>query len=113
MKTIIYNGIELLPITIDIVFKEIFGKEENKDLLMSLLNSFLDINIHDTYYVIAHFYFALFFGLLYWIAGIIYWIFKDFRLIKSLTKIHALISIYGVAVYYIILPALPPDDPKE
>ena len=45
MRTIIYEGQELLPITSDIVFKAVFGNEENKDLLISLLNSFLNINI--------------------------------------------------------------------
>ena len=45
MKTIMYDGKKLLPITSDVVFKAIFGNEENKDLLMSLLNSFLEIDI--------------------------------------------------------------------
>ena len=45
MNKIIYEGQELLPITSDVVFKAIFGNEENKDLLISLLNSFLNINI--------------------------------------------------------------------
>ena len=45
MNKIIYEGQELLPITSDVVFKAIFGNEENKDLLISLLNSFLDVNI--------------------------------------------------------------------
>jgi len=45
VNKIIYKGQELLPVTSDVVFKAIFGSEENKDLLVSLLNSFIDVDI--------------------------------------------------------------------
>ena len=42
-KEIPYKNTTLLPITNDIVFKAIFTKEENKDLLLSLLTAYLNI----------------------------------------------------------------------
>jgi hypothetical protein len=70
------------------------------------------INIHDTYFVIPHLYFAVLCALLYFIGGILYWIFKCFRLFRSLTVIHTLVSILGVIIYPIIIPliALAEDD---
>ena len=38
-----YRGIELLPITRDVVFKAVFTDPENKPVLFSLLQGFLDI----------------------------------------------------------------------
>ena len=38
-----YEGRTVYPPTNDVVFKAIFAKEDNKDLLCSLLNSFLDL----------------------------------------------------------------------
>ncbi len=43
-KEIKYGNSTLLPLTSDIVFKAIFTKEENKDLLLSLLTAYLDIS---------------------------------------------------------------------
>ena len=36
-----------LPLSSDIVFKKVFAKEENKDLLKSLLEAILDVKIEN------------------------------------------------------------------
>ena len=36
---------ELLPVTLDVVFKEIFGQEDSKPILRSFLNATLDLGI--------------------------------------------------------------------
>lgn len=38
---------KIVPPSYDVVFKAIFGREENKPLIISLLSSILTINIHD------------------------------------------------------------------
>ena len=45
MKKIKYHGQELLPIKSDIVFKVIFGKPDNVDILAKFLEAILDIEI--------------------------------------------------------------------
>lgn len=45
MNEIIYKGQKLLPLKSDIVFKAIFGKLENRDLLASFLTARLDVRI--------------------------------------------------------------------
>lgn len=45
MQKIRYKGQELLPVKADIVFKAIFAKEANKDLLASFISSILSIDI--------------------------------------------------------------------
>lgn len=45
MDEINYKGQKLLPLKSDIVFKAIFGKLENRDLLASFLSAVLDIEI--------------------------------------------------------------------
>jgi predicted transposase/invertase (TIGR01784 family) len=45
MDKIYYKGTELLPVKCDVVFKALFGREDSKDLLASLLTSLLDIPI--------------------------------------------------------------------
>lgn len=53
-----------------------------------------DINIHDTYFVIAHIYAALFLSLVYYLIGLGYWIVQkvmERKLIRILTIIHSAI----------------------
>ncbi len=45
MDKILYNGKELFSPKSDIVFKELFGKEDSKEILRYLLNDMLDLNI--------------------------------------------------------------------
>ena len=45
MEKIKYHGQELLPIKSDIVFKVVFGKPENVDILAKFLEAILDIDI--------------------------------------------------------------------
>jgi len=47
LEKISYHGKELLPIKSDIVFKIVFGKPENIDILAKLLEALLDIEINN------------------------------------------------------------------
>lgn len=62
----------------------------------------LDINFHDTYYVISHFDVAIITGLLYFLQGLGYWVFQKAlkrKLVKWLTFVNTFIMI-GSFVYY-------------
>lgn len=65
-------------------------------------DSALDINVHDTYYVIAHFDISIFRTIIFLILGGIYYFFKyiNFKLIPSLTKIHVGITCFSLVAYY-------------
>lgn len=65
-------------------------------------NKRLDINIYDTYYVIAntHLYTAL--CLLYFTIGLIYRISRRQKLNKKLTAAHTIITAGGFIVYYVL-----------
>jgi heme/copper-type cytochrome/quinol oxidase subunit 1 len=65
-----------------------------------------DINVHDTYFVIARFHGMVLLTLLYIIMGSIYWLFRNFRFSKRLTKIHTAITIGSIPAYWIIVPLL-------
>ncbi|KAF2337832.1 cbb3-type cytochrome c oxidase subunit I [Flavobacterium nitrogenifigens] len=80
-------------------------------LLIGLSNlknedSTIDVNIHDTYYVIEHFLLAeiLFFGYLF--LGLGYWLVEKIlkkQLISILTRIHTSILIGSFLVYWIVI----------
>lgn len=66
----------------------------------------LDINIHDTYYVISNLDLTLFLSILYFLNGFGYWIVQKKlkrNLVKSLTYIHSLILIGGFISYWLVL----------
>lgn len=63
----------------------------------------IDINIHDTYFVIANSHIAKLLFVLYGFIGFIYWAFfiTKISLIKILTKLHLLITIGSVPIYFL------------
>ena len=61
----------------------------------------LDINIYDTYYIIAYSHIGKLFSFLYLIAGLIYFLVKKIKLYRPLIKIHIFISI-GSFIAFII-----------
>ncbi|MBY0487700.1 MAG: hypothetical protein K2P85_11015 [Flavobacteriaceae bacterium] len=66
-------------------------------------NSAIDINIHDTYYVITNFDLTIVLILLYFFNGFGYWLVKkklNRNLIKTLTIIHSIIFIGGFITYW-------------
>ncbi|KOP38447.1 hypothetical protein DBB36_12890 [Flavobacterium sp. WLB] len=69
-------------------------------------DSTLDINVHDTYFVIAHIHIAVVLSLLYFLMGLGYWfiqkVFKK-QLIKYLTAIHIVILIGSFISYWLLM----------
>ena len=66
----------------------------------------LDINIHDTYYVVRNFDSTIFLFICYFIMGFGYWlvqkVFKK-QLVKALTILHSIIFIGSFVIYWIVL----------
>lgn len=61
----------------------------------------LDINVHDTYFVIAYSHFGKLFSFLFAFIGFVYFLSKKIKLYKFITNAHILISI-GCFVAFIV-----------
>ena len=80
-------------------------------------NSILDINVHDTYFVISNYHCTLVLFTLYFLTGLLYWLFEKLpkkRLIKPLTLIHTIILIGSFVFYWLVVlySKLLPGDPN-
>ena len=66
-------------------------------------DSVLDINVHDTYFVISNRHISILLATYYFLIGLLYWFFKFIKipLLTILTKVHFLISIGIIPVYFI------------
>lgn len=77
-------------------------------LIMSIFEYFLsgdssiDINVHDTYFVIVHYHMSILNAIVFLVFGGVYYFFEriNFELIPSLTKIHVGITCFSLFVYY-------------
>ena len=65
-------------------------------------DSALDINVHDTYFVIARFHLATILTVIFLIIGLLYWGFYklNIKLISILTNLHVLFSIGSYFTYH-------------
>jgi heme/copper-type cytochrome/quinol oxidase subunit 1 len=75
-------------------------------ILNNSVDNTLDINIHDTYYVIAQLHFAIILSLAYSLLGFGYWIVQKVlkrKLIYLLTMIHSIILIGSFFVYGLVM----------
>ncbi|MBS7788293.1 hypothetical protein KIH23_13375 [Flavobacterium sp. CYK-55] len=71
-------------------------------------NSVTDINVHDTYYVIAHGLIAEIFAIIFFLLGFGYWLFDKINrnLNQTLTIIHVSGTVGIALIYRIVLVAL-------
>ncbi len=67
--------------------------------------SAIDINVHDTYYVINHFVLTELIALLLIFAGLLYWIYEKVnrKLNIVLTKTHLITTIGGILAYPLLI----------
>ena len=63
----------------------------------------IDINVHDTYFVIHNSHILQLIAFIYIFLGFIYWFFKriKIKLTKNLTQLHTSISILIIPLYFI------------
>lgn len=74
--------------------------------------SVIDINVHDTYFVIQNFIITELIAGLLFLAGILYWIYQKANrtLNKLLTKAHLFLTIGGILAYPIVTTLLSWND---
>ena len=69
-------------------------------------NSGLDINIHDTYFVVSNYHCTIILFTVYFLSGLLYYFFEKLpkkRLIKPLTIIHSIILIGSFIIYWLFI----------
>ena len=66
----------------------------------------IDINLHETYYVIGHIWFTVLFTSLFVYGGFLYWGLRRVKLVKLLTRLHTIISVGGVVIYWPVVKLL-------
>jgi len=73
---------------------------------LSDMEGTFDINVHDTYFVIPHFYGAIILTIVYFIYGFGYWLVQEVfkkRLLKILTLLHSVFLIGSFLAYWIVI----------
>lgn len=66
-------------------------------------DSFIDINLHDTYYLIDYSAIFIVLATIYAFYGLIYWVLRiiNFKLLHILTQIHSIITLSIVLIYIV------------
>lgn len=64
----------------------------------------IDINIHDTYFIIHYFHLAILLVLFFTISGLVYWLFYKAKItmVKQLSKFHVYMSIGCVFISFFV-----------
>lgn len=62
-------------------------------LSMTGFNSTIDIQLHDTYFVVASIHFGIFLSIILGIIGFIYWLIRNKILVNWMTAIHVFTTI--------------------
>ncbi|MFD1162374.1 hypothetical protein [Hwangdonia seohaensis] len=78
-------------------------------------NALIDINVHNTYFIIHLFHLISLLSFLYFIEGCIYWILKKLKvsLIYYLTQIHLFFTIGGLFIYFLLMTIFEDDTEIE
>lgn len=86
-------------------------------LIVGFLNSqkTLDINIHDTYFVISYWHFGMFFSFVYSFIALIYFVLikLNFILIKWITVTHVIVSVGGVFLILLFFQLIRETSPVD
>ena len=64
-------------------------------------NNTIDIQLHDTYFVIASIHMGVLFSIYLGVIGIIYWLIRKKKLVDWMTVIHVVITISTFAIIII------------
>jgi heme/copper-type cytochrome/quinol oxidase subunit 1 len=75
-------------------------------ILNTASDSTFDLNVHDTYFVIANLHLAIALSVVYYLQGVGYWILQKAmkrKLIFVLTMIHSVILIGSFVFYWLLL----------
>lgn len=78
-------------------------------------NALIDINVHDTYFILHLFHLISFISFLYFIEGSVYWVLKKLKisLIGYLTQIHLFFTVGGLFVYFLLMTIFKDDTEVE
>jgi heme/copper-type cytochrome/quinol oxidase subunit 1 len=66
-------------------------------------NDVIDINVHDTYFIIRNSHLTTLLFVIYGIIGFCYWLFFKYEiiLVRNLTNVHSMITIGSIYIYEI------------
>lgn len=62
-----------------------------------------DIQKHDTYFVFGSIHLAMLIAMIFGLIGLLYWIFRTFKLLNGLTKVHAYLTFISIGLIFVSL----------
>ncbi|MCB0653372.1 MAG: hypothetical protein KDC85_19005 [Saprospiraceae bacterium] len=79
--------------------------------LFFIADSFIDVQIFETYYAVSTFHTAVIFSMYLVFAGLLYWLFRKVKLIHWMTIVHVVLSILMPAGVLFLSRAVLKEDP--